>query len=117
MTAVGVVAFARRYWKCTCASEGSYAADALLGGEGKRSTTTVQRHCCRLAADLSFAGTSDTLQELLGVVLCPETVRKVVEGHGKQMARFQAEDTASAKAFQEAAGEVEFTTDAGKVHT
>jgi len=117
VTAVGAVTFARRYWQCTCGSEGSYAADVLLGVEGKRSTTTVQKHCCRLAADLSFAGTSETLQEMLGVELCPETVRKVVEGHGKQMARFQAEDRTSEKAFQEAAGEVEFTTDAGKVCT
>ena len=88
-----------------------------MGVEGKRSTTAVQKHCCRLAADLSFAGTSETLQEMLGVELCPETVRKVVEGHGKRMARFQAEDTVSEKAFQKAAGEVEFTTDAGKVNT
>jgi hypothetical protein len=117
MTAVGAVSFSRRYWTCTCGSEGSYAADVLLGVEGKRSTTTVQKHCCRLAADLSFAGTSETLQEMLGVELCPETVRKVVEGHGKQMARFQAVDTTSEKAFQKAAGEVEFTTDAGKVCT
>jgi hypothetical protein len=51
------------------------------------------------------------------VDVCPETVRKMVEGHGKEMARFQAEDTASEKAFQEAAGQVEFTTDAGKVNT
>ena len=117
MTAVGEVSFTRRYWKCTCGSDGSYAADALLGVEGKRSTTTVQKHCCKLAAELSFAATSETLQEMLGVELCPETVRKVVEGHGKQMARFQAEDKTSEKAFQEAAGEVEFTTDAGKVNT
>jgi hypothetical protein len=33
------------------------------------------------------------------------------------MARFQKKDQTSEKAFQEAAGEVEFTTDAGKVHT
>ena len=54
---------------------------------------------------------------MMGVDLCPETVRTMVEGHGQKMARFQAEDTASDKAFQEAAGEVEFTTDAGKVNT
>jgi len=117
MTALGAVSFTRRYWKCTCGSDGSYAADALLGVEGKRSTTTVQKHCCKLASELSFAGTSETLQDMLGAELCPETVRKVVEGHGKQMARFQANDEASEKAFQEAAGDVEFTTDAGKVNT
>ena len=117
MTAVGAMQFARRYWQCTCSGEGSYAVDALLGVEGKRSTKTVQKHCCKLAADLSFAGTSETMQEMLGVALCPETIRKMVEGHGKQMARFQADDTVSAKAFQEAAGDVEFATDAAKVNT
>lgn len=111
------MSFTRRYWKCTCAHAGCYAADALLGIEGKRSTTTVQKHCCKLAAELSFAGTSATLRELLGVEICPETVRQVVERHGKQMARFQANDTASAQGFQAAAGDVEFTTDAAKVNT
>jgi hypothetical protein len=117
MSAVGEVVFTRRYWKCSCGSDGAYAADALLGVEGKRYTTTVQKHCCRLAAETSFASTSTHLHELLGVDLCPETVRTMVEGHGKVMARFQAEDTASEQAFQAAKGEVEFTTDAGKVNT
>jgi hypothetical protein len=117
MSAVGAVLWTRRYWKCTCGTEGAYAADALLGVEGKRYTQTLQKHACRLAAETSFASTSQLLHELLGANLCPETVRTMVEGHGKQMARFQAQDTASAKAFHEAAGVVEFTTDAGKVNT
>src|SRR5438105_9847043 len=117
MSAVGAVVFMRRYWKCTCGSDGSYAADELLGVAGQRYTKTVQKHCCRLAAETSFASTSKLLHDLLGADLCPETVRTMVEGHGKGMARFQAEDTASAQAFQQAAGADEFTTDAGKVHT
>lgn len=117
MSAVGEVVFQRRYWKCLCGRDGSYAADGLLGVEGERYSKTVQKHCCRLAAQMSFATTSENLHELLGVDLCPETVRKVVEGHGQKMARFQAEDTASAAAFHAAKGEVEFTTDAGKVNT
>ncbi len=88
-----------------------------MGIAAERYTKTVQKHCCRLAAGTSFASTSAHLHELLGVDLCPETVRTMVEGHGQQMTRFQAQDTASAKAFQEAAGAVEFTTDAGKVNT
>jgi hypothetical protein len=117
MSAVGEVVFKRRYWKCTCGSEGSYAVDALLGVEGERSTKIVQKHCCRLAGDVSFTSVSEHMHEMLGVDLCPETVRKMVEGHGKKMARFQAEDTASETAFQKAEGAVEFTTDAGKVNT
>jgi hypothetical protein len=66
---------------------------------------------------MSFASTSDNLHEMLGVDACPETVRKLVEGHGRKMARFQLEDTASEAAFRQAQGEVEFTTDAGKVNT
>jgi hypothetical protein len=117
VTAAGDVHFKRRYWQCTCATDGSYAADVLLGIEGFRYSKTVQKHCCRLAADIGFAATSEHMSKMLGVNLCPETVRTLVEGHGQKMARFQSEDKASDKAFQQAAGEVEFTTDAGKVNT
>jgi hypothetical protein len=88
-----------------------------LGVEGQRYSQALQKHCCRLAAELSFASTSEHLHEMLGVDLAPETVRQLVEGHGRKMARFQAHDTASEQAFQKAAGAVEFTTDAGKVNT
>ena len=77
----------------------------------------MQKHCCRLAAEVSFAATSTLLHELSGADLCAETVRTLVEGHGVAMARFQAADVVSEQAFREAAGDVEFTTDAGKVHT
>ncbi|HLJ93347.1 MAG TPA: hypothetical protein VKU02_09170 [Gemmataceae bacterium] len=117
MSAVGAVVFTRRYWKCTCGRDGAYAADELLGVEGLRSTQTVPKHWCRLAAETSLASASEPMQEMLGVDLCPETVRTLVEGRGQAMARSQAPDTASAQAFQKAAGEVEFTTDAGKVNT
>jgi hypothetical protein len=117
MSAVGDVAFTRRYWKCTCGNDGSYAADLVLGVDGERYTKTVQKHCCRLAADMSFASTSDNVHEMMGVDICPETVRKVAQRHGQKMARFQRQDTASEAAFRQAKGAVEFTTDAGKVNT
>ena len=117
MSAVGEVRFTRRYWKCTCGTDGSYAADDLLGVTGQRYSKTVQKHCCRLAAEVSFATTSELLHEMSGADLCPETVRTLVEGHGNEMARFQAEDAVSDAAFRAAAGAVEFTTDAGKVNT
>jgi hypothetical protein len=117
ISAVGSVTFTRRYWKCPCGTDGSYAADVILGVEGQRYTKTVQKHCCRLAADLSFAATGENLHEMLGVDICPETVRKVVQGHGQKMARFQSQDTVSEEAFHQAEGAVEFTTDAGKVNT
>jgi hypothetical protein len=116
VSAVGVVSFTRRYWKCRCGADGSYAADQLLGIEG-RFSKVVQKHSCRLAAETSFASTSEHLHEMLGVQICPETVRTLVEGHGKVMARFQPEDAETAQEFAAAAGEVEFAVDAGKVNT
>lgn len=117
MSAVGDIAFTRRYWKCRCGVAGGYAIDALLGIEGERFSKTVQKHACRLGAETSFAATSAHLHELLGIDLCAETVRTMVEGHGRAMARFQARDQESAAAFSQAAGEVEFAVDAGKVNT
>jgi hypothetical protein len=106
----------RRYWKCRCGEAGSYAADEVLGLDG-RFSKTLQKHCCRLAADVSFAKASEHLDEMHGVKIAPETERTMVESHGRAMATFQPKDEATAAAFREAPGEVEFATDAGKVNT
>lgn len=117
MTAVGTIQFTRRYWKCSCGSDGAYAMDVLLGIEGEHATKIVQQHACRLAAKESFVETSTDLRETFGVKLCPETIRTTVHRHGQAMARFQAKDTATEEQFRQAAGDVEFTIDAGKVNT
>ena len=112
-----MVTLARRYWQCPCGGEGgSYAADALLGIDG-RFSRTVQKHACRLSADVSFAATRDHLREMLGVSVCAETIRTLVEAHGKEMTRFQPTDAVTAQAFRQASGDVEFAVDAGKVNT
>jgi hypothetical protein len=49
--------------------------------------------------------------------MAPETLRTIVQTHGKAMASFQATDEVTAQAFRQAAGEVEFAVDAGKVNT
>lgn len=114
---MGVVSIRRRYWQCRCGTTaGAYAADEVLGLEGRYSRT-LQKHACRLGADGSFATTREHLRELLGVRVSAETLRAMVEGHGKAMQRFQPQDEATARAFQKAAGEVEFAVDAGKVNT
>lgn len=116
MTTLGVLTLTRRYWQCRCGSDGGYAADAVLGLNG-RFSTIVQKHSCRLAADLSFAKSREHLRELLGVSIAAETVRTLVEHHASAMASFQPKDEATATAFQAAKGEVEFAVDAGKVNT
>ena len=77
----------------------------------------MQKHACRLAADVSFATTSEHLREMLDVRLAPETIRVLVASHGRAMASFQPTDEATARAFRAAKGEVEFAVDAGKVNT
>jgi hypothetical protein len=111
-----VIPIRRRYWQCRCGVAGSYAADAVLGIDG-RFSRVVQKHACRLAADVSFAKASEHLREMLAVRLAPETVRTLVEAHGRAMAAFQPKDEATGRAFRAAAGEVEFAVDAGKVNT
>jgi len=69
---------------------------------------------------MSFAGVRETLHDMLGVSLSAETVRKMVEDHGRRMTRFQADAQQSERsdeAFRQAAGEVEIAIDAGKVNT
>ena len=116
MTSVGGLSLRRRYWQCRCRTEGAYAADPVLGLD-QRFSTVVQRHCCRLAADVAFARTSEHLRQMLGVRIAPETVRALVESHGAAMAAFQPGDEATARTFARAKGDVELAIDAGKVNT
>lgn len=116
MTALGLLHITRRYWQCRCGAEGAYAADSTLG-LNSRYSRVVEKHCCRLAADVSFDKTSEHLREMLDVRVSSETLRTMVERHGKQMASFQPRDETTAQAFRQAAGDVEFAIDAGKVNT
>jgi len=116
VSAIGEIPINRRYWQCRCSKVGSYLADQILGLEGRYSKV-LQKHACRLSADTSFAAASEHLHELLGVKISAETIRELVESHGKSMSTFQAHDSQTAQEFAKAEGEVEFAVDAGKVHT
>ena len=111
-----MIAVRRRYWQCRCGEPGGYLADALLGIDGRYSRV-VQTHACRLAADTSFAAAGEHLRAMLAVRVSAETIRTVVEGHGRAMARFQPTDAATEAAFAATPGEVELAVDAGKVCT
>jgi len=88
----------------------------MLGLDGRYSRI-VQKHACRLSADQSFASAQEHLREMLDVQVSAETLRTLSESHGRAMQRFQPADEETAEAFRNAAGEVEFTVDAGKVNT
>jgi hypothetical protein len=118
VSCLGVVQLRRHWWgrRCACDAAGGYHVDASLGIDGYL-TRRLQQHVCRLSADLSFALAVEHLREMLGVAVSAETLRKVSHEHGRAMAPWQAHDEAVADQFRQAAGRVEFTTDAGKVNT
>jgi len=76
----------------------------------------VQKHACRLAADGSFAQAGEHLAAILDVRIAAETLRTLVESHGRAMAAFQPRDATTGAAFRAAKGAVEFAADAGKVN-
>jgi hypothetical protein len=110
------VTITRRYFLCPCGQPGSYAADDVLGLSG-RFSRVVQKHACRLASEVSFDATEEHLREMLGVRVSAETLRLLVERHGREMQKHQSNDPATEQAFAQASGEVELAIDAGKVNT
>ena len=108
----------RRHWwgsRCGCEAAG-YAVDELLRLDGAQ-TRRVQQRVCKLGADVSFAKTREHVQDFWPVSLATETVRDICVKHGQRMRRWQPDEAATPQAFAEAAGEIEFTVDAGKVNT
>jgi hypothetical protein len=117
VSCVGTLQLQRRWWgsRCPCESLG-YGVDAILGLDGP-CTRTLQQHLCRLSADVSFAKAQEHLSALLGVALSKEAIRRQCHRQGRRMAPWQATEEHTPQAFAAAAGQVEFTVDAGKVKT
>jgi hypothetical protein len=115
---LGVICLQRHWWgnRCPCDVASGYHVDACVGLDGFL-TRRLQQHVCRLSADLSFELSAEHLREMLAVTLSAETLRTVSQAHGRAMAQWQPRDESSVAAFRQAAGQVEFTTDAGKVNT
>lgn len=107
----------RRWWgsRCGCTPVG-YGADDVLGLDG-RLTRTLQQNLCRLCADVSFAKAREHLQSLAGLGMSKEAIRRACHRQGERMVGWQREESTTPQAFAAAKGQVEFSTDAGKVNT
>lgn len=117
MSSVGTLRLRRHWWGSRCGCEAlGYGVDAVLGLHGAY-TRSLQQHLTRLAADVSFAKAREHLTALLRVTLSKEALRQECHRHGRQLATWQSTETHTPQAFAQAAGDVEFTTDAGKVNT
>jgi hypothetical protein len=117
VSCVGVIHVRRRWWgsRCGCQPLG-YGADEALGIEGTY-TRALQQQMCRLCADVSFDKAREHLEALRGLVLSKEAVRQACHQQNRHMVEWQKTEERTPKSFADAAGQMEFTVDAGKVHT
>lgn len=116
LTAFGPIAIIRRHFGCPDCHRADYLADPLLGIDGYLSPR-VLRLACRLSGDGSFDVAAERLDELCGIDVSGETLRRHCPVAGAAMARWMRTEPAALVPFGEATGEVEIQTDAGKVNT
>jgi hypothetical protein len=116
MTALGAIVVWRVYFACRSCGLGGYFVDRLLGLEGYL-TRQATRLICLLGGRNSFAASEYLLMECFGWKISDERLRQACEGEAPRIADFQANSPIVTQIFAEAAGDVEFQTDAAKVNT
>jgi hypothetical protein len=95
---------------------GRHGADARLGVQGGRSRQ-AERLLCLAGASWSYAQASAYLDELSGLKVSANTVRKVCQQEAGQIEKWQANDVAAGAKYRETPGNVEFETDGTCVNT
>ncbi|MFO0953658.1 MAG: ISLre2 family transposase [Isosphaeraceae bacterium] len=109
MTSAGRVALLRRSLRCTACGLTAYPADERLGLDGFLSPGAT-RLACLAAASWSFDVAAARLEELAGVRLDDETIRRHVHRAAERLAA-RREAAPPRAAFEAADGEAEFLTD------
>lgn len=104
------------YFVCRQCRLGSHPLDERLGIEGSLSPQ-AQRMLCLAGASWSFDRAARHLKELCGLSVSDNTVREVCQQRARLMALWQREAPQAHEPFQQAAGEIEFTTDGTMVNT
>ena len=104
------------YFSCRTCGLGGYFADPFLGLEGYLSRQTT-RLACLLGGRHSFAQAAFLLFECFGWKVSDETIRQACTAEATRIADFQEQAAAVVEQFAQAAGDVEFQTDAAKVNT
>ncbi len=109
MTAAGRVVAARRSMRCPGCGTTAYPADDRIGLDGFLSPGAA-RLACLVAAGHSFAVAAGRLEELCGIRLDDETIRRHVHRAAAATAARREADPPGA-AFAAAEGEAEFLAD------
>ncbi len=116
MTALGLIVVWRVYFDCGACGLGGYFVDRLLGLQGYL-TRQATRLVCLLGGRNSFAAAEQLLNECFGWKISDERLRQACETESSRIADFRANSPVVTQVFAEAAGDVEFQTDAAKVNT
>lgn len=110
MTAAGRVALTRRYFRCPACGLTSYPLDARVGLTDFLSPRAT-RLACLAVATWSFAVAADRLDELAGVRMDDETLRRHAQPAARALVERRATQMPAAVPFAAAAGRTEFATD------
>jgi len=115
-TAAGEVRLSRVYFECPQCLDSGYPLDNRLGIHGRYSWE-AQRLICLAAVSWSYDVSSQRLEELCGLQVCDTTIREMAQRHGAAANEWLRSEPQAARAFREASGDVEFTTDGTCVNT
>lgn len=115
-TAAGDVQLSRVYFECRRCLDSGYPLDDRLGIDGRYSQG-AQRLIALAAASWSYDISSERLKELCGLSVCDTTIREVAQRHGAAANEWMRTEPEAARAFRDADGHVEFTTDGTCVNT
>jgi hypothetical protein len=110
VTAAGRVTLRRRYFRCPGCGLTAYPLDARLG-LGDFLSPRATRLACLAVATWSFAVAADRLDELAGVRVDDETLRRSTEPAARALLERREATGPAAVPFAAAAGRTEFATD------
>lgn len=86
-SALGELTLQRAYYHCEACQAGFCPRDRALGLAGSSLSPAVTRMVGTVAAMVSFAESSELLDELAGVPVDPKQLERTAEGLGRQIAR------------------------------
>lgn len=115
MTALGLISLTRTYFACPACRSGGYRSDDDLGLHG-RLTEQAQQMMVLAGVSQSFRHASSLLSALAGWTTCHAVVRQVCYGQSTELAGPRATASPEVEPFRDAAGALEFQTDATKVN-
>lgn len=117
LSVIGHIGYPRRRYHCPSCKSGVIPLDTWAG-VGRRSITSGARRMITLAgASWSFDRASANLREFCHLSVSDDTIERVCQEEGERARQWLKTSEAPARAFAEAAGEVEFSTDGTCVNT